>query len=171
MFMHPSHHLNYYSWLVACSGYMSPEYAMDGLFSVKSDVFSFGVLVLEIISGKKNKGFYCSDNQVNLLGHVWRLWREGSAVTLLDSSMADSCPTFEVLRCIQVGLLCVQERAEDRPTISSVILMLSSENAILPQPKKPGFCLGTIPIETESSSSKQESNSLNQVTVTMLEAR
>ncbi|KAF8402218.1 hypothetical protein HHK36_013170 [Tetracentron sinense] len=152
-------------------GYMSPEYAMDGLFSVKSDVFSFGVLVLEIISGKKNKGFYSPDNQLNLLGHVWRLWREGKAVRLLDSSMADSFPTHDVLRCIQVGLLCVQERAEDRPTISSVILMLSSENAILPIPKKPGFCLGTIPIETESSSSKQESCTVNQVTVTILEAR
>lgn len=49
---------------------MSPEYAMDGLFSIKSDVFSFGVLVLEIISGKKNRGFYYSNNELNLLGHV-----------------------------------------------------------------------------------------------------
>ncbi|KAF8377078.1 hypothetical protein HHK36_030451 [Tetracentron sinense] len=152
-------------------GYMSPEYAMDGLFSVKSDIFSFGVLVLEIISGKKNRGFYNSDNLLNLLGHVWRLWTEGRAIEALDSSMADSCPTYEVLRCIQIGLLCIQEHAEDRPTISSVILMLSSENAILPQPKKPGFCLGTIPSEIESSSSKIEACSMNQVTITMLEAR
>lgn len=49
---------------------MSPEYAMDGLFSVKSDVFSFGVLVLEIVTGKKNRGFYNQSNQQNLLGHV-----------------------------------------------------------------------------------------------------
>ena len=49
---------------------MSPEYAMDGLFSVKSDVFSFGVLVLEIISGKKNRGFYYANNELNLLGYV-----------------------------------------------------------------------------------------------------
>lgn len=49
---------------------MSPEYAMDGLFSVKSDVFSFGVLVLEIVTGKKNRGFYYQNNQRNLLGHV-----------------------------------------------------------------------------------------------------
>lgn len=49
---------------------MSPEYAMDGLFSIKSDVFSFGVLVLEIISGKKNRGFYYANNELNLLGHV-----------------------------------------------------------------------------------------------------
>ncbi|KAF8409440.1 hypothetical protein HHK36_005516 [Tetracentron sinense] len=152
-------------------GYMSPEYAMDGLFSVKSDIFSFGVLVLEIISGKKNKGFYSSDKVLNLLGHVWRLWTEGKGIELLDSSMVDSCPTYEVLKCIQIGLLCLQERAEDRPTISSVILMLSSENAILPQPKKPGFCLGTIPIATESSSNKREPSTINEVTFTKLEAR
>ena len=55
---------------IACSGYMSPEYAIDGLFSLKSDVFSFGVLVLEIVSGKKNRGFYHPDHDFNLLGHV-----------------------------------------------------------------------------------------------------
>ena len=49
---------------------MSPEYAGYGKFSVKSDVFSFGVLVLEIVSGKKNKGFYDSGQCLNLLGHV-----------------------------------------------------------------------------------------------------
>jgi hypothetical protein len=48
---------------------MSPEYAMEGLFSIKSDVFSFGVLVLEILSGKKNTSFYHSDS-LHLLGHV-----------------------------------------------------------------------------------------------------
>jgi serine/threonine protein kinase len=49
---------------------MSPEYALDGHFSVKSDVFSFGVLVLEIVSGKKNRGFCHPDQNLNLLGHV-----------------------------------------------------------------------------------------------------
>ena len=52
------------------SGYMSPEYAIDGKFSVKSDVFSLGVLMLEIVSGKKNRGFSHPDHQHNLLGHV-----------------------------------------------------------------------------------------------------
>jgi serine/threonine protein kinase len=52
------------------SGYISPEYAFDGLYSTKSDVFSFGVLVLEIISGNKNRGFSHPDHQLNLLGHV-----------------------------------------------------------------------------------------------------
>jgi serine/threonine protein kinase len=49
---------------------MSPEYAMDGVYSVKSDVFSFGVLLLEIISGRRNRGVYSNSNHLNLLGHV-----------------------------------------------------------------------------------------------------
>lgn len=158
--------------VVGTYGYMAPEYAMDGLFSIKSDVFSFGVLVLEIISGKKNRGFYNSDHELNLLGYAWKLWREGKGTQLLDNSMGDTYSIHEVLRCIQVGLLCVQERAEDRPTMASVVLMLSSESASLPQPKLPGFCMGLNPNETDSSSSKQdESFTVNHVTVTMLNAR
>lgn len=157
--------------VVGTYGYMSPEYAMDGLFSVKSDVFSFGVLLLEIVSGKKNIGFYHSDSELNLLGHVWRFWKEGKGLELIDSSM-DDYPANEVLRCIHVGLLCVQENAEERPTMASVVLMLSSENAPMPQPKNPGFCLRKNPIETDSSSSKpDETFTVNQVTVTMLDAR
>ncbi|PRQ28644.1 putative protein kinase RLK-Pelle-DLSV family [Rosa chinensis] len=157
--------------VVGTYGYMSPEYAMDGLFSIKSDVFSFGVLVLEIVSGQKNRGFYYSNNELNLLGHAWELWNEGRALDIIDSSVGASFSESEVLRCMQVGLLCVQERAEDRPTMSSVVLMLSSENAPLPQPKNPGFCLGKKP-ETESSSSKQdESFTVNQVTITILDPR
>ena len=53
-----------------CSGYMSPEYAMQGQFSVKSDVYSFGVLVLEIVSGKKNSNFYVSGYADDLLSYV-----------------------------------------------------------------------------------------------------
>ncbi|XP_027354571.1 receptor-like serine/threonine-protein kinase SD1-8 [Abrus precatorius] len=93
--------------VVRTYGYMSPEYAMDGLFSVKSDVFSFAILVLEIVSGKKNRGFY-SKEDINLLGHAWRLWKEGRAVELIDSSFANFHLTSQVLRCIHVGLVCVQ---------------------------------------------------------------
>ncbi|XP_057428741.1 receptor-like serine/threonine-protein kinase SD1-7 isoform X3 [Lotus japonicus] len=151
---------------------MSPEYAIDGNFSVKSDVFSFGVLVLEIISGKKNRGFYSSEEDMNLLRNAWRLWREGSALELIDASIGDSYSVSEVLRCIHIGLLCVQERADDRPTMSLVVSMLNSEVALMAQPKNPGFSLGRNPLETNTSSSKrEESCSMNQVTVTLLDAR
>lgn len=103
---------------------------------------------------------------------AWKLWKEKKGLEIVDSSVGDSYSASEVLRCIQVGLLCVQESAEDRPTMSSVVLMLSSETASMPHPKNPGFCLGRNPIEADSSSSKQdESCTVNQVTVTMLDAR
>ncbi|KAK9155979.1 hypothetical protein Sjap_003459 [Stephania japonica] len=70
--------------VVGTYGYMSPEYAIDGLFSVKSDIFSFGVIVLEIVSGKKNRGFNHPGHSLNLLGHAWKLWKEGNSVELLD---------------------------------------------------------------------------------------
>ncbi|KAK1309368.1 Receptor-like serine/threonine-protein kinase SD1-8 [Acorus calamus] len=106
--------------VVGTYGYMSPEYAMDGVFSVKSDVFSFGVLVLEILSGRRNRGFYQSEPDSNLLRNAWRLWEEGRGLELLDTSIGHVYPVIEVMRCLQVGLLCVQEQAEDRPTMSWV---------------------------------------------------
>ncbi|CAM8915270.1 unnamed protein product [Rhodiola kirilowii] len=125
---------------------MAPEYAMDGFFSVKSDVFSFGVLVLEIVSGKKNRGFYY-ENHDNLLGHAWKFWIEGKHMEIMDALVGDNYSASEVMRCIQVGLLCVQELAEDRPTMSSVVLMLSSETTTMRNPKPPGFSVRHIPIE------------------------
>ncbi|URE16153.1 serine threonine-protein kinase [Musa troglodytarum] len=154
---------------VVGTGYMSPEYAMDGIFSVKSDVFSFGVLVLEIISGKKNRGIYDSSRSLNLLGYTWSLWREGKGLELVDEAIGDSYPKAEVLRCMKVGLLCVQERPEDRPTMSVVMLMLGSDSALLPQPRQPGFVAMRGPLEPDSSASKQDSLSNNNVTVTMFE--
>ncbi|XP_028065590.1 G-type lectin S-receptor-like serine/threonine-protein kinase SD1-1 isoform X1 [Camellia sinensis] len=94
--------------VVGTRGYIAPEYAVDGLFSVKSDVFSFGVLVLEIVSGKRNRGFYHPSHRLNLLGHVWRLYKEGRSLELTDEALWDSCYLNEVLRSIHVGLLCVQ---------------------------------------------------------------
>ncbi|CAI0431205.1 unnamed protein product [Linum tenue] len=158
--------------VVGTYGYMSPEYAMDGLFSIKSDVFSFGVLVIEIVTGKKNRGFYNPNDELNLLGHCWKLWKEGKGLELLDAAVGNVYSACEVLRCIQVGLLCVQERAEDRPTMGSVVLMLNSETATMPQPRTPGFCVGRSPLETDSSSGKQDVTfTVNQVTCTMLDAR
>ncbi|KAI3753821.1 hypothetical protein L2E82_25885 [Cichorium intybus] len=63
--------------VVGTYGYMSPEYALDGVFSIKSDVFSFGVLVLEIVSGKRNRGFIHAEHGNNLIGHAWRMHNEG----------------------------------------------------------------------------------------------
>ncbi|KAK4846752.1 hypothetical protein QYF36_021612 [Acer negundo] len=74
--------------VVGTYGYMSPEYALDGFFSVKSDIFSFGVVILEIISGKKNTGFYNSQEALSLLGHAWRLWQEDKALDMMDQKLS-----------------------------------------------------------------------------------
>lgn len=65
------------------SGYMSPEYAMGGLFSEKSDVFSFGVILLEIISGKKNIAFFEADDPLNLLGNVSKFCNCANVCTII----------------------------------------------------------------------------------------
>ncbi|CAI9273450.1 unnamed protein product [Lactuca saligna] len=131
--------------IVGTLGYLSPEYALDGIFSEKSDVFSFGVLVLEIISGKKNRGFSHENDSDNLLAHSWRLFEEGKAMELLGVHMRNSCVASEVLRSIHIGLLCVQHHANDRPTMSSVVLMFGEEGA-LPRPKQPAFfAKGSMP--------------------------
>ncbi|CAL5390613.1 unnamed protein product [Camellia sinensis] len=156
--------------VVGTRGYIAPEYAVDGLFSVKSDVFSFGVLVLEIVSGKRNRGFYHPSHRLNLLGHAWRLYKEGRSLELIDEALWDSCYLNEVLRSIHVGLLCVQQCPEDRPSMSSVVLMLGSEGA-LPQVKQPGFFTERNVHEAGCSSSKDATVSANEITITLLNAQ
>ncbi|XP_024158583.1 G-type lectin S-receptor-like serine/threonine-protein kinase At4g27290 isoform X2 [Rosa chinensis] len=156
--------------VIGTYGYMSPEYAMSGHFSVKSDVFSFGVLVLEIISGRKNSGFHHPEHDLNLLGHAWNLWNEGNPLQLLDAQIEKSSSVNEVIRCIQVALLCVQQRMDDRPTMSTVLLMLSNENYLMPQPKEPGFITELLPMGDTSSSGKKL-HTANDVTVTILAGR
>nr|POE76834.1 g-type lectin s-receptor-like serine/threonine-protein kinase [Quercus suber] len=157
--------------VVGTYGYMSPEYAVDGRFSVKSDVFSMGVLMLEIVSSIKIRKFYHPNHHHNLLGHAWLLWKEGRALELSYTCLEDSHSRSQILRCIQVGLLCVQKYPEDRPIMSCVYSMLTNEEAILPQPKQPGFFIERSPSNSGAILRNEESNIENAVTITMPEAR
>ncbi|KAI9093213.1 hypothetical protein K1719_027227 [Acacia pycnantha] len=156
--------------IVGTYDYMAPEYASDGQYSEKSDVFSFGILLLEIIAGKRNR-FYHADHTYNLISIAWKLWKEGKGLELIDKNIEnDASITSEVLRCIHISLLCVQQHPEDRPTMSSVVLMLGSEIE-LGAPEQPGFFVKRIPIEAFSSSTQTESGSTNEITISQLEAR
>ncbi|XP_047307005.1 G-type lectin S-receptor-like serine/threonine-protein kinase At4g03230 [Impatiens glandulifera] len=157
--------------IVGTYGYMSPEYALDGLFSMKSDVFSFGVIVLEIISGRRNTGFYYSHQAVNLLGYAWNLWNEENIYGLLEQSLVESCNRGEVLRCVNIGLLCVQEDPDDRPTMSNVVFTLGNETATLPIPKQPAFVVKKWLRNGESSSSSKPEINSNKLTNTLEEGR
>ncbi|KAL0372976.1 UNVERIFIED_CONTAM: Cysteine-rich receptor-like protein kinase [Sesamum calycinum] len=129
------------SKIVGTYGYMAPEYANHGQISVKTDVFSFGVLVLEIVSGRKNNSFRDGENAGDMLiTSAWRNWHEGIATSIIDPVlMSGTASQADILRCIHIGLLCVQENATDRPTMASVVLMLSSFSTTLPVPSPPAF--------------------------------
>ncbi|KAI3465665.1 hypothetical protein Pfo_022328 [Paulownia fortunei] len=158
--------------VVGTYGYMSPEYALDGKFSIKSDVFSFGVVMLEIISGKKNTGFYHPQEVLNLLGYAWRLWSENKAFDLVDPTLLESCEKSQVMKCINIGLLCVQEDPNDRPSMSTVVIMLGSETSPLPPPTQPAFVLRRRLSSTSSSSStKPDTISNNQLTISVAQGR
>ncbi|KAK4387025.1 G-type lectin S-receptor-like serine/threonine-protein kinase [Sesamum angolense] len=157
--------------VVGTYGYMAPEYAIHGKFSVKSDVFSMGVLLLEIVSGKRNRGFNYSNHHHSLLGHAWLLWQENKDLELMDECLNETFVESQVKRCIQVGLLCVQRFPEDRPVMSSVLFMLGSEGVVLPQPKEPGFFMeGSCSNSAENHTPYIESNE-GSITITELEAR
>ncbi|KHN19790.1 G-type lectin S-receptor-like serine/threonine-protein kinase SD1-1 [Glycine soja] len=146
---------------------MTPEHTINGLFSIKYDVFSFGVLLLEIVCGEKNKGFSHSDKCANLIGHAWKFWKERKSLELIDSSLKNSCILSEALRCIQISLLCVQQHPKDRPTMSTVVVMLISESAI-PQPKEPAFLMDNN-VFCDAGSSSMHLSSTNGLSTTMLE--
>ncbi|KAJ7981662.1 S-receptor-like serine/threonine-protein kinase [Quillaja saponaria] len=157
--------------VVGTYGYMAPEYAIDGNFSAKSDVFSFGILLLEIVTGKKNSGFYCPNDSLNLVEYAWNLWREERALELIDECIVETCNLSEVRRCIHISLLCMEQHPQDRPSMSSVVLMLGSDVA-LPQPQQPGFFIGEHSHGGFSSSPfKSTSPSINGLSITVLEPR
>ncbi|KAH0454574.1 hypothetical protein IEQ34_016498 [Dendrobium chrysotoxum] len=122
-------------------GYMAPEYAMNGLFSTKSDVFSYGVLILEIITGRRNGIFADTGHHLDLLGYVWKHWSEGTATALqvVDQCLGHEFQPQELLRCLHIGLLCVQEDSLLRPSMNSVMVMISSHSTSIPIPSTPPF--------------------------------
>lgn len=162
--------------IVGTYGYMSPEYAVHGHFSVKSDVFAFGVIVLEIITGTKSSSFFDQDDQEDLPHFVWKNWKNGSAMEVIDPTLMvemTACFKDEVMRCINIGLLCVQEEVDARPSMASVLNMLNNYSITLPSPKRPPHYLfkrpdaasyfSTIKTIISRSKSKQEESLITEV--------
>ncbi|KAH7569027.1 hypothetical protein JRO89_XS06G0090900 [Xanthoceras sorbifolium] len=102
---------------------------------------------------------------------AWKLWNENNIIAFIDPVMSDPFFQSEILRCIHVGLLCVQEFVKDRPTMSTVISMLNSEIVDLPTPKQPAFIEGQNALETESSEKSLRKYSVNHVSITVVDAR
>uniref|UniRef100_A0A0E0ECP2 Uncharacterized protein n=1 Tax=Oryza meridionalis TaxID=40149 RepID=A0A0E0ECP2_9ORYZ len=113
--------------IVGTFGYMSPEYVIRGHYSTKSDVFSFGILVIEIVTGRRNSGPHFLEQNEDLISIVRRHWEEGNIVEMIDHSLGRNYPEAELLKCVNIGLLCVQQNPVDRPTMAGVMVLLNSD--------------------------------------------
>ncbi|KAG5608403.1 hypothetical protein H5410_019684 [Solanum commersonii] len=122
------------------NGYMAPEYVMHGHLSVKADVFSFGVVILELISGQKNSTFNRDPDSRSLLEWAYRLYKKGRSWEIMDPALAQSAIPDEIAMYIQIGLLCIQSDPSLRPTMQQVVVMLSKNPGSLDrEPTRPGY--------------------------------
>ncbi|KAL8249221.1 hypothetical protein R6Q59_006089 [Mikania micrantha] len=130
----------YTSRIAGTRGYMAPEYLSHGQVSVKLDVFSYGVLLLEMVTGQKNQCFQNGDSIEDLLSFAWKSWKNGTTTNIIDPTLKTGTGSLhDIIRSIHIGLLCVQEKVVDRPTMASVILMLNSFSITLLEPTEPAF--------------------------------
>uniref|UniRef100_J3MLQ1 Protein kinase domain-containing protein n=2 Tax=Oryza brachyantha TaxID=4533 RepID=J3MLQ1_ORYBR len=129
--------------IVGTFGYMSPEYVMRGQYSMKSDVFSFGILIIEIVTGQRNNRPHFFEQNEDVVSTVWKRWSEGTVAKMIDHSLGKNYPEAEVLKCINIGLLCLQENPIDRPTMADIMVLLNSNaSSSLPAPAaRPTFFL------------------------------
>ncbi|KAK9072766.1 hypothetical protein SSX86_009201 [Deinandra increscens subsp. villosa] len=157
--------------IVGTYGYMAPEYAMHGQFSVKSDVFSYGVLLLEIVTGQKNQCFKNGESVEDLLSVAWKSQRNETTTDIIDPILKTwSSSMCDINRCIHIGLLCVQEKVVDRPTMDIVVLMLNSSSFTLPIPAVPAFFMQNnidpeMPLLRAKSRSISSKCSTNEISV------
>ncbi|XP_055822866.1 G-type lectin S-receptor-like serine/threonine-protein kinase At1g11330 [Solanum dulcamara] len=157
------------SRIVGTMGYIPPEYAIEGRYSTKSDVFSFGVLLLQIISGKKNTCLHGPDDNLNLLEYAFEMWRDGKGMEFMDESLDDNISYCKLLNCMQIALLCVQKDPLDRPTMLEVSNMFKNiANLFMEFPKRSAF---SVKEDEEKYGLVQQREEVNTVTITQLIAR
>ncbi|CAN6171712.1 unnamed protein product [Urochloa humidicola] len=155
--------------IIGTYGYMAPEYAMDGTVSFMQDVYSFGVLLLEIVSGRRNQRSF------NLIAHAWGLWEGGRSQELTDPAIRGGCTAGELAQaatCVHVALLCVQDCPSRRPPMADVIPMLQQQK-VPAQPQRPVVCSNPAAAAAAALAVQAEMviTGGNELTITSLEGR
>ncbi|XP_076896439.1 cold-responsive protein kinase 1-like [Bidens hawaiensis] len=123
----PSHLTHVSTRVAGTQGYLAPEYAIRGQLTRKADIYSFGVLLLEIVSGRPNQNRRLPAEEQYLLERVWQLYQEGELEKLVDTSVQEDVDIFEACRYLKIGLLCTQSLPKSRPSMSSVMKMLNDD--------------------------------------------
>ncbi|KAM0885440.1 hypothetical protein ACQ4PT_030344 [Festuca glaucescens] len=155
--------------VVGTYGYMAPEYASEGIFSIKSDVFSFGVIIFEILSGIRNFGNKQCGDFINMLGYAWQLWKEGRWIDLVDATLIPNIHLAKMVRYINIALLCVQASAADRPTMEVVVAMLRSDTMIMAEPMQPAYF--NLRVGNGELATANEPCSINDITISIIIVR
>ncbi|CAI0455130.1 unnamed protein product [Linum tenue] len=132
-------------------GYMAPEYLVRGQLTEKADVYSFGVLVLEIVSGKRCNADFASVLNVALFVQVWFYYRTNRLIEAVDSSLDSDFPADEALTVLRIGLLCSQASVSLRPSMGQVIEMLTNRDSEIAAPSQPPFMRGTDLMDPDAS--------------------
>ncbi|XP_074266284.1 cysteine-rich receptor-like protein kinase 5 [Silene latifolia] len=147
--------------VVGTHGYMAPEYLFHGQFSAKSDVYAMGVLILEIVSGRRISGSsFHQPGGEGLISFAWRCWEDENPLEIMDPELKDSFSRDEAVKCVQLGLLCVQEDSNLRPTMSIIVHTLNADDngASLSVPQHPPFVYSGGSNQSNTMSSNANTN-------------
>ncbi|XP_047966422.1 cysteine-rich receptor-like protein kinase 43 [Salvia hispanica] len=134
----PENQTHVHTRVAGTNGYMAPEYLLHGTLSKKADVFSFGVVVLELISGEKNSTFARDPDSDSLLEWAYKLHRKQRSFEIMDPVLVSSADMEQIPILVQIGLLCVQSDSQARPDMDRVVVLLSRKPRHLEEPGKPG---------------------------------
>ncbi|KAL3631457.1 Cold-responsive protein kinase 1 [Castilleja foliolosa] len=157
-------------------GYLAPEYAIRGKLTRKADIYSFGILLLEIVSGRCNTNKRLPVEEQNLLERGWILYERDMLIQLVDKALEGNFDTDEACRFMKIGLLCTQDKPSNRPTMSTVAKMLRGEiNADEMELSKPGLVRELMTLRDSNSapssgSGTQDKSSLSSQSTKMSHA-
>ncbi|CAA0841154.1 Protein kinase superfamily protein [Striga hermonthica] len=134
-------------------GYVAPEYAVRGQVTRKADIYSYGILLLEIVSGRRNTNMRLPPGEQSILELTWNLYEKNDLQSMVDQSLNGDFDIEQARAFLKIGLLCTQDAAKLRPTMSAVVQMLGGkkdidENAIT----KPSSVSDFMDISKTSSS-------------------